>query len=607
MTIAFKFKYTHHNGLFSRLLARIAERAALSVFLYKEGSEYRVEAQGEQPELEALADEISALVPRSLFLGEYAIEEVNDDTVHGSELLLTQDDHTFYQVPYCPECQAKVIQTFDPFCECSVCGFSDLSLTMEDLRTYTGVDTEDHEQFFEILANQLLEKNEFSLPTFNGIRHFSLLSSGGNDDQGVLICDPVDISENFLITQGELDALMTVEKPTVRLKTKFKFRVEHELNEPFYSVFFADDKVTLALTTALKEKGVDVVYCNQVTKLSVASALEQQLIVSMGRDMLPWHFDLSLKNDAFCSYGGYQAYGDNKGLLVDHDINVDEKRYITYIASDTKKYKEKLSLTKNSIGFEPAHAALRSIILENGLEGKALCGVYLSQNHASHIFSFAPKIGYTPMVRISYEDLLEPKKMLEAIASMDEGGMRLVNNFKQQFPEIYDIADTLRFQENSEISPISRLWAMAAVFIGLYDGDDVMKACEVLEATAIEFGGKSGPRIDYKVMSTDEGYQLDIRLAIRSAMSFKLAGLDDYLLSFGFIDSLADFIAGQAENADANIGVDGVTLSGSLFENRQLFMRTYNALSSNYPIYRNERLSIDDANVTVGALSLGSE
>jgi len=86
-----------------------------------------------------------------------------------------------------------------------------------------------------------------------------------------------------------------------------------------------------------------------------------------------------------------------------------------------------------------------------------------------------------------------------------------------------------------------------------------------------------------------------------------MAGLDDYLLSFGFIDSLADFIAQQAEDSDANIGINGVTLSGGLFENRQLLMRAYNALSVNYPIYRNERLSIDNANVALGAITLGSE
>jgi len=607
MHIAFKFKYTHNNGLFTRLLERIAQRSTLSIFLYNKGTEYRVEAKGEQPELEALADEISALVPRSLFLSEYAIEEVTDAYADGSALL-RQDYSTYYQVPYCPECQEKVIETFDPFCDCKVCGFSDLALDMEDLRTYTGVNAESNEQFFVLLANQLLEKGEISLPTYNGIRRFSLLTSAGYADEGILFSDPTDISEKFLITQGELDALMTVEKPTVRLKAKFKFRMEHELDEPFYPVFFADDKITLALSTALKEKSVEAIFCDQVTTLRVSSALEQQLIISVGRDLLPWHFDLALKNPAFCEYGRFQAYGDIKGLLLDYAISQDTGSYITYIPNDTKKYKD----IQNSISFEPAHAALRSIVLEKGLEGKALCGVHLSRNHASHIFSFSKKIGYTPMVLINDADLhnkniLQPKEMLEAIASMDEGGMRLVGNFKEQFPELYVKAEALTFDTQRDISPMTRLWALAAVFIGLYEGDDPLKACEMLESTAIEFGGKSGPRIDYKVMSTDEGYQLDMRLAIRSAMSFKLAGLDDYLLSFGFIDSLADFIAQQAEDSDANIGIEGVTLSGSLFENRQLFMRTYNALSTNYTIYRNERLSIDDANVAVGALTLGSE
>lgn len=32
-----------------------------------------------------------------------------------------------------------------------------------------------------------------------------------------------------------------------------------------------------------------------------------------------------------------------------------------------------------------------------------------------------------------------------------------------------------------------------------------------------------------------------------------------------------------------------------------------NAINMNYPIYRNKRLSIDDANVALGAITLGSE
>ena len=211
------------------------------------------------------------------------------------------------------------------------------------------------------------------------------------------------------------------------------------------------------------------------------------------------------------------------------------------------------------------------------------------------------------MVLFRDEDITQPKHMLEAISSMDDRGMRLVANFKDKFPELYEQIEQTKFTTHTDISDITKIWSMAAVFIGLYDGDNALRSCETLESTAIEFNGKSGPRIDYKVISTDEGYQLDIRLAIRSAMSFKLAGLDDYLLSFGFIDSLADFIAQQAEDADANVGINGITLSGSLFENRQLMMRTYNGLSVNYPIYRNERLSIDNANIALGAITLGSE
>ena len=79
MHIAFKFTYTHDNGLFSRLLNRISQRSSLPLSLFHDGAEYRIEALGEQTELESLADKISALVPRSLFLNEYAIEEVTEE------------------------------------------------------------------------------------------------------------------------------------------------------------------------------------------------------------------------------------------------------------------------------------------------------------------------------------------------------------------------------------------------------------------------------------------------------------------------------------------------------------------------------------------------
>jgi len=598
MRIAFKFHYIHDNGLFTRLLNRIEELSDIPLSLYKKNHHYPIVAEGDQTALEKLAEQISILVPRSLFLKASKIEEFDEDTENICSPI--PQNNTLYEIPYCPECQTSVIEMFDPFTSCPVCGFSDLSISMHDLISHTGIEVKTNETFFQLLADKLLEEGQFTLPTYNGVRHFSLLSSQ-EEGEGILVCDPNDISEKFLITQGELDALMMVEKPTVRLKAKLKFRVENELDKPFYPVFFADDKITLALTTVLKDKNIDAVFCDHIPTLRVSSALEQNMIIHSGRDILPLKMEKSVELPSFCEYGGFQAYGDKKGIILAEKLNLNDRPVVRYIA------KEEHTQVDNAVLFEPAHAAMRSIVLEHSLNDQSLCGIYLSKEHPSHLFSFSGKIGYTPMVLFGDQNIIQPVDMLEAISTMNESGIRLVKNFKDKFPDLYESIVETKFSTHEDISDIAKVWAMAAVFLGLYDGNDLIEACEVLEATAIEFNGKSGPRIDYKVVSNEEGYQLDLRLIIRSAMSFKLAGLDDYLLSFGFIDSLADFIAQQAENSDANIGINGVALSGNLFENRQLLMRTYNALSVNYPVYRNERLSIDDANIALGAITLGSE
>ena len=601
MHIAFKFHYIHDNGLFTRLLNRIGELSSLPLSLHQEGMDYRIEVSGEQAELEAVAEQVSSLVPQSLFLRDYTMEEIPDEDDSENVRSPLEEKYISFKIPYCPECQKSVIKTLNPFIPCHVCGFSDTSLTMDELTAFTGLASDTEEQFFMQLTDILIEKGEVSLPTYNGVRRFSLLNSNAHSDEGILFCDPTDISEKFLITQGELNALQMVEKPTVRLKAKLMFRTEHELDKPFYPLFFADDKITLALSLALKNKGIDAIFCDHIPTLRVVSALDEHAIISVGRDMLPWKVSKSLTHAAFCEYRGFQAYGDAEGLLLNTKLDIENRSFIQYISN------EKKSQIAKAIGFEPAHAALRSVMLEHELEGKALCGIYLSRETPTQIFSFSEKIGYSPMLKLSDKLLSQPKHMLDAISEMDEGGERLVHNFKKSFPELYTKIENLHFSTGSDISALTKLWAMAAVFIGLYEGNDSLKACETLESTAIEFGGKSGPRIDYKIMASEDEYQLDMRLAIRSAMSFKLAGLDEYLLSFGFIDSLADFIAMQAEDSDANIGIDGVALSGSLFENRQLLMRTYNSLSANYPIYRNERLSIDGANISLGAITLGSE
>ena len=579
-----------------RLLKRIAKRSPLQLTLYKEKTDHIIAVSGDQSELEALAELVSQLIPQSLFLSGHSIEEI--EMIDESKQLSTED--VSYEVPYCPECQEKIIQTLDPFEECSVCGFSDIKLSFDELRAFVDIEEDKPEILFETLAEQLIKTGKLSLPTYNGVRNFSLLDTQEDMNSGILICDPSELSNSFVITQDELDTLMMIEKPSLRLKPKIKFRAEYELERPFYPVFFADDKITLALTFALSRQGVFAIYCDGLTSLRTASALGEHVIIDVGRDMLPYKHPATVETAACCSLDGFTALGNDKGLFLNRAFSLTEP-CIRFISKDEPSSSDK------GIFFEPSHAALRSVVMEHGLQGRSLCGIYLSRTHDSQIFCFSSKIGYTSLAAFTSESLDAPKSMLDAISQMDEEGTRLVANYKKSYPKLYEQIENASFDSDTGASMLSRLWAMAAVFIGLSKGGDIHTACEELEATALEFNGKSGPRIDYKVMKSENGYKVDPRLAIRSAMSFRLAGVDEYLLSFGFIDSLADFIAEQAELADANIAIEGVSLNGTLFENRQLLMRSYNALSPNYTIYRNRRLPLDGASLAVGAVTLGSE
>ncbi len=598
MHIVFKFTYIHNNGLLNRIFEEISLLSNVAIKHYQDENRFRLEASGNQPELEQLAELVSSMLPQSLFLLTSSVEEI----VERSNITSTKDNVVDYQIPYCPSCQNKVIDTLDPFNLCNVCGFTNQKLSFEDISD--GVLNENSgniEEYFLNLADELIEKEEIELLTYNGKRRFSLLTTPEKKNSSILICDPSNISKYFDITQGELNALMLVEKPSIKLKPKRMFYLENELIKPMHKVFFADDKITLALSTALSKKGVISVYCDNPPSLKVSSSLGENFIINSGRDMLPWSYKTTNNKTICCSIDNFRACINKDELMVDVKENIMPTNNIELVPKNIQKKSE------GSVQFTLSHGALRSVVLENNLDGKSLCHIYLSKEKSSNICSYSAKIGYLSMVDFLEDSLSTPKNMLESIASMDDEGERLINNFKTSYPEIYNNLLSIEANVKENSSMITVLWAMAAYVIGLTTTSDVDTACEYLEANALEFQGKSGPRIDHKVMKTEEGYKLDPRLVIRSAISFKLAGVDDYLLSFGFVDSLADFIAQQTEFADNNIGIDGVTLSGSLFENHQLLMRTYNAISSNYKIYRNRRLSIDGENIAVGAVTLGSE
>ncbi|RDU71952.1 hypothetical protein CQA66_05685 [Helicobacter aurati] len=89
-----------------------------------------------------------------------------------------------------------------------------------------------------------------------------------------------------------------------------------------------------------------------------------------------------------------------------------------------------------------------------------------------------------------------------------------------------------------------------------------------LDSHVMEYANKCvrdrGPRIDYKLIRVDDNIELDYPRILRSVMSFYLAGVENELLCYGVIESLAEFVGTLAGDMLINYGIDRVFVCGDL-------------------------------------------
>ena len=197
---------------------------------------------------------------------------------------------------------------------------------------------------------------------------------------------------------------------------------------------------------------------------------------------------------------------------------------------------------------------------EMGVFDKKILQVFLSKNHNDTIKVFDKDLQVN-MLNIKIWDTYEELK--DEICS-DEIGVKLFENFTKEynFPK-GKIATNASFYGLFEIA--SKI---------LFD-----KNAQYLLDSAKDFLGKKGVRIDFCV---DKNSNFDCVKFIKSAMSFKLAGSDDKLLSYGFIDSLAYFLSDYFDLLKEEFESEAVLLTGSLFEEKNLANLILNLAQNNH-------------------------
>lgn len=139
----------------------------------------------------------------------------------------------------------------------------------------------------------------------------------------------------------------------------------------------------------------------------------------------------------------------------------------------------------------------------------------------------------------------------------EEGGERLLQNYGENF--------RLPRGELCLQNGFFGLFCIAGVLLGF--DSDAQKAGEILLQNASDFNGAKGPRLDFKMLNKTH---FDVVKFARSGMSFRLAGVDARLLSYGYAESLAYFLSDFSDALKQDFSVQNALLCGSLFENKTL-------------------------------------
>lgn len=185
--------------------------------------------------------------------------------------------------------------------------------------------------------------------------------------------------------------------------------------------------------------------------------------------------------------------------------------------------------------------------------------IYLSKIHPTRIW-IKDQESYKDLLSLAFE--VNPKLILKTIELHYKDGDKLLKNFGENFGNILSNIQLLPdiSRESKNIMDILSSAAFVLGYTRTFSPNDGM-----ILNNAKKFVRDKGPRIDFKLKCDKEGHlELETPKVLRSAMSFRLAGLDEATLSYGFVDSMAEFLGNFARDAMLNFGIKTALLCGDM-------------------------------------------
>ncbi|MGL2793873.1 protein hydE [Helicobacter pylori] len=160
------------------------------------------------------------------------------------------------------------------------------------------------------------------------------------------------------------------------------------------------------------------------------------------------------------------------------------------------------------------------------------------------------------------------------LLKQDEKASRMLENYAAKFPDFYArIAELSQYNlGGANLLDFFRILGFVLGYSEDFHSHSVI-------SLAKECLRPKGPRIDYKILKDDSlKMALNFSKIMHSAMSFRLAGVENEILSLGILDSLAEFLGNFIWDNVQNFSVQEVTIAGDFFGEKvflDLFVRYF--------------------------------
>ena len=350
----------------------------------------------------------------------------------------------------------------------------------------------------------------------------------------------LDSAQSYLrMSEAQKSMLVSFEKPFISIQCKEVFINEFGTNTIFAGL--SCDIIVVLLLLYLQEKyeisylfytpQIDFVWQDSIKKDSNKNSLESIALL--------------------CYTDGYPYSYTNKTKMLESTYSVAEHIYLSHLQT---------------------HKNLYSLLKHNKTKSARFIS-FLSTTHNSQFLIEKTQDAESSLQRIldiSFStDLYRHLEVLHGY----KNGNKLIYNFTKANIDIVSKwnltqleLEKLGIHELIISSNVIRKQCLETN--NLLDISILIKQILDIESNIINYANSCvrdrGPRIDYKLIRVGDSIVLDYARILRSVMSFQLAGVENELLCYGVIDSLAEFIGTLASDMMLNYGIQEVFICGDL-------------------------------------------